>query len=408
MISLPRVAWTERSRAGQRPLLIVDLRLVGGAAVGAVLMATPFLAVPLGRLSSPFALLITLPTLALALEAFGLRDVLARRLAGVRTPVARLLAGYVIWLLTSAILTLDVAAVAGSSVAIRAADETEERRWQLGGAILGSNVGSLLLPFSNLTNLVLVSATGIGLASYVSLALWPQLAAASAVGALLAVAARRSIARRPSADGDRKQDVARCQPQPTDMNKARLAGGVAMIGALAAVAAGLAGRDMAVPFAISSGIVAAGAVASGRLTIGSIIGSIPLAGLAVIVVAAIASGPMAAAGALLPLPDDSLRGLLLALAIGSALAMTVNNLPAAAFGATWLARAHPAAIIAFLIGTNIAAIATPHGSVATMLGRSVGARHDVTTSARAYVGFAWPYAAVGAIAAILVLALATR
>ena len=96
---------------------------------------------------------------------------------------------------------------------------------------------------------------------------------------------------------------------------------------------------------------------------------------------------MAAAGALLPLPDNSLRGLLLALAIGSALAMTVNNLPAAAFGATWLARAHPAAIIAFLIGTNIAAIPTPHGSVATMLGRSVGAEHDVTTSARAYVGF---------------------
>ena len=37
-------------------------RLVGGAAVGAVLMATPLLSVPFGRLSSPFALLITLPT----------------------------------------------------------------------------------------------------------------------------------------------------------------------------------------------------------------------------------------------------------------------------------------------------------------------------------------------------------
>lgn len=408
MTSLPRFAWTEHSLADQRPLLIVDLRLVGGATVGAVLVATPLLSVPFGRLSSPFALLIALPTLALTLEAFGLQDVLARRLAAVRAPLARLLAGYVLWLLTSAVLTLDVAAVAGSSVAIRAADEGEERRWQLGGAILGSNVGSLLLPFSNLTNLVLVSATGIGLASYVSLALWPQLAAALTVGLLLAFAAKRSIARRPLADRERTKDVARGQPKPTDRNVAWLAGGVAMIGALAAVAAGLAGGDMAVPFAVSSGIVAAVAVASGRLTIGSIIGSIPLAGLAVIVIAAIASGPMAVAGGLLPLPDDSLGGLLLAMAVGSVLAMTVNNLPAAAFGATWLSRGHPAAIIAFLIGTNIAAIATPHGSVATILARSVGMRHGIATTTRAYVGFAWPYAAGGAVAAVLALALATR
>lgn len=163
MTSIARLAWTERARGDDRLLLVVDLRPFAGLAVAAVLIGAPILAAPLGRLGSPFALLLVLPPLALALEAFGWRDRLARRLARIRRPLARLLTTYIVWLATSTLLTLDVAAVAAASVGIAvAADRDEERRWQLGGAILGANVGSLLLPFSNLTNLVLVAATGIG------------------------------------------------------------------------------------------------------------------------------------------------------------------------------------------------------------------------------------------------------
>jgi Na+/H+ antiporter NhaD/arsenite permease-like protein len=64
--------------------------------------------------------------------------------------------------------------------------------------------------------------------------------------------------------------------------------------------------------------------------------------------------------------------------------------------------------VAFLIGTNVAALATPHGSVATILARAVGGRHGVVTPARAYLGSAWRYASIGAIAGILALALASR
>ncbi len=149
--------------------------------VGAILLLAPFLTTPLGRLSSPFALLVVLPPLALALEAFGWRERLASRLTQIRRPMPRLLATYAAWLATSAALTLDVAAVAAASVGIAVAGPRAwERRWQLGCAILGANVGSLLLPFSNLTNLVLVSASGIGFAAYVRAAVWPQVAAASA------------------------------------------------------------------------------------------------------------------------------------------------------------------------------------------------------------------------------------
>jgi arsenical pump membrane protein len=183
---------------------------------------------------------------------------------------------------------------------------------------------------------------------------------------------------------------------------------VAVVGALAAFAVGLAGGDMAVPFAISAGLLAGVAVATGRLDVRALVRSVPLGGLMVIGIAVAASGPIDLAAGLLPRPDASLFGLLLALAVGSGLAAVANNLPAAAFGAVWLARAHPASIIAFLIGTNVAALATPRGSLATILTRAVGRRHGVAAPARAYVRSAWRYATVGAISGILALALASR
>ena len=77
------------------------------------------------------------------------------------------------------------------------------------------------------------------------------------------------------------------------------------------------------------------------------------------------------------------------MAVGSVLAMTVNNLPVVASSVRRGSRARILRpIIAFLIGTNIAAIATPHGSVATILARSVGARHDVDHRSRRQLGFA--------------------
>ena len=408
MMSIARVAWTERARGDDRLLLVVELRPIAGLAVAAILIGAPFLAAPLGRLSSPFALLLALPPLALALEAFGWRDRLAAQLARIRRPLARLLTTYAVWLATSSLLTLDVAAVAAASVGIAVAEgRDEERRWQLGGAILGANVGSLLFPFSNLTNLVLVAATGIGFTAYVALAAGPALAAALAVGLLLATRARRGIS-----DPAAAPEPAVVLPAPeafsvTD-STARAAGGVALLGAVAAVAAGLAGADVAVPFAISGGILAGAAVGSGRLGLRSVGRSIPIAGLGVIAIAVIASGPIGIAAGLLPRPDASVGGLLLALVVGGVLAALVNNLPAAAFGAVWLLGAHPASVVAYLLGTNLFALATPHGSVATILARAVGERHGVATPARRYLRSAWLYAAVGAVAGSLVLALVTR
>jgi arsenical pump membrane protein len=407
--TLARIAWTERSAADDRFLLILDLTSVAGTALGALLLAVPVLTAPVGRLSSPLALLVVLPPLAVALESFGWRDRVASALARTRRPLLRLLTAYATWLATSAALTLDVAAVAAASVGVAVAgNRIEERRWQLGGAILGANVGSLLLPFSNLTNMVLVSASGIGFAGYVGIAIWPQLAAAAAVGLLFALRARRALAGPADSSVALPRVLDHAGTTSASAATARAAGGVAVLGAVAAVIVGVENGNMAVPFAGSAAVLAGASVATGRVAIRTVVGSVPLAGVAVIAIASMTTGPIAAAAGWLPHPDSTLGGIVLAATVGGALAAVANNLPAAAFGAVWLAGADPASIVAFLIGTNIAALATPHGSVATILARAVGGRHGVEPAAGRYLRSGWRYALVGSVAGIVALALVAR
>lgn len=241
----------------------------------------------------------------------------------------------------------------------------------------------------------------------VGVAIWPALAAAVAVGLLFAIRARRRLGGPVGADASA---FPAARPVPAgDVDQAgRAAGGIAVVGAVAAVVAGLAGAEVVVPFAISAGILTGVSVASGRLDIRALVRSIPLAGLVVIAIAAIASGPIGAAAGLLPRPDPSAGGLLLAMGVGGLLAAIVNNLPAAAFGAVWLVGMHPATVIAYLLGTNVVALATPHGSVATILARSVGDRHGVESSPARYLRTAWAYAAAGSAAGILALLLVAR
>ena len=413
---LGRRAWRARtsargaaSRAGA-----TSRRAALGVAVAAALIVLALVGhAVLGRLGDPFALLVALPPIAHALAAFGLRDVLARRIATIRTGERRLAGAYVLWLATSALLTLDVAAVAAGSVAMAIGRDHGERRWQLGAAVLGSNVGSLLFPFSNLTNLLLVAGSGIGLAAYLGAALPAQIAAAVAGGGLL-------IARfLGDQDADRDDSPAVDDPpiryspargdRPGAVDEASLlvasvAGAVAVV----AVASGLLGGSMVWPFLAGSAILAGWAIAIGRLEPAVLVRAAPRGAFAVIVVAGLLAGPIASLAGSLPRPADAgLVTLVLVAVVGGVLAALVNNLPAAAFGAAWLGVASPALIVAYLVGTNVGSIATPHGSVATILARSSARLRGRQAAIRPYLANAWRYALVSGLAAILALA-ATR
>ena len=244
-------------------------RRLGRALLSALVIAAAGLATrPLGPLAGTMLLVVTLPPLAASLDALGWASIVAERIRRTRLSAAReLVSAYAMWLAVSAMLTLDAAAVIAVPVGLRLAAGRNERsgRDHLGAAILGSNVGSLLFPFSNLTNLILVSATGISFAAYVGAALVPQLIAAVGVGVLLVYRTRRRAASHTPLSqvaapaGDR--DIT--EPEPTT-RLAMVGGAAAAVGAISAVVVGLAGGDVAPVFAIVSAVVAGCAIASER------------------------------------------------------------------------------------------------------------------------------------------------
>jgi len=357
-------------------------------------------------------LVLTLPPLAASLDALGWAEIVATRIGRAGLSVrGELLGAYLAWLGVSAVLTLDVAAVVAVPVGVRLADpqNDESRQDQLGAAILGSNVGSLLFPFSNLTNLILVSATGISFGAYVATSWLPQLGAALVVGLLLVLRTRRR--EHPSVAADPSPAVAGGVADAVLAARSRLtlgAGVIALIGATTAVVLGLAGADVAPAFALSAALVAGCAIAAGRGGIGTpeLVRAIPVSGVAVVLVAAIAVGPLGGLAGLLPDVQSHLAPIVALPAIvlvGGLLAVSINNLPAAAFGAIWLVGGTPAGVVAFLIGTNLFALATPHGSLATILARQLGLRHGVDLNARTYLARAWRYAPVSSLVAVAAL-----
>ena len=64
------------------------------------------------------------------------------------------------------------------------------------------------------------------------------------------------------------------------------------------------------------------------------------------------------------------------------------------------------AVVAFLVGANFVAIATPHGSLATILCRRLAAQGGIELGLRTYLGTAWRYATVAGIQALVALIVA--
>ena len=390
----------------------IGLRGVGFllAALGAAALA--LLAVqPVGILRGTMLLVVALPVIAHSLESLGWADILARRLAGSGPGQRRLLGAYVTWLGVSAVLTLDVAAVVATPVGLAIA-----RRWrtspllQVGVAILGSNVGSMLFPFSNLTNLLVVAGTGIAFTTYVRTGVLPQVLAALAVGFVLVVRARRAsmlaVAGALSDDMDRAQRTAEAHPPRM---AALVAGATALLGAIVAVIVGVAGGDVAIVFLAVAATCAALAVANRAGTPSGMVRSIPITGIAVVLFAAVARGPMVDLAAGLPRPGGatpSVAELIVVAGVGGIVAAAINNLPAAAFGSLWLVGASPQAIIAFLLGVNILNMVTPHGSLATILARAIASAAGHHLPSGVYLRHAWRYAAAGTVAGLVALAVA--
>jgi len=233
-----------------------------------------------------------------------------------------------------------------------------------------SNTASLLLPVSNLTNLLAFAASGLSFTRFAGLMVLPWLVA---IGAEYLVF-RKFFTR----------DLAAAAPSPTSGDKPELP-----VFALATVACTLAGFVLTSAIGIDPAWAAlAGAlVLAGRallrrqatpLTVVRAAAPSFLAfvlALGIVVRAVVDNGLSDALGHLLP-GGTGIAALLGIAALAAVLANLINNLPAVLVLLPLTAQSGPGAVLAVLLGVNIGPNLTYAGSLATLLWRRIVHQHE--------------------------------
>lgn len=225
-----------------------------------------------------------------------------------------------------------------------------------------ANSASLLLPVSNLTNLLAFTATGLTFLHFAGLMLLPQVAAV-AVEYLVLRRVFRADLREPVGT-----PVTEVPPPP------RL--GLAVVGLTAAGAALASFAGLSPVWAAAAGTagLAGRQLARGEARGHELLGAadLPFAafvcGLAVVVTAVLDAGLERGLGLLLP-DGEGLLALLTVAAVAAVLANVVNNLPATLALLPVAVAVGPGAVLAVLVGVNIGPNLTYVGSLANLLWR---------------------------------------
>jgi arsenical pump membrane protein len=343
-------------------------------------------------------------------EAVG--AAVARRCGG--SP-RRLLTGvFAVACAVTAVLSLDATAVLLTPVVLATASRAGARaRPHVYATAHLSNSASLLLPVSNLTNLLAFAASGLSFTRFAALMALPWLAAIAVEYAVFRRFFRADLAEPVSAAPARVGPVS-VAPGPARAGGTAGAGGSAVAktpggatgdgpgtGAVppapsvprftvVVVALTLAGFAVASPagvdpaWAALGGVLVLGARALARrhVTPREMVGAAaPLfclfvLALGIVVQGVVAGAPAAGLGRLLP-DGDSLPALLGVAAVAAVLANVVNNLPAVLALLPLAAPGGPAQVLAVLIGVNLGPNLTYVGSLATLLWRRILHRHGV-------------------------------
>ena len=355
----------------------------------------------LGDLAPTAAFLAALLVLAEGCRREGLFDALGDRLAaGARGSPQRLL-GLVFAVAggVTAILSLDATvllltpAVLATAVRLR----VSPRPHAYASAHL-ANSASLLLPVSNLTNLLAFHASGLSFARFAALMAAPWAGVLAVEWAVLRRAFRVELRRSAKVSEAARVPLPRF---PVAVVALTLAGfclssvvGTDPLWVAVAGAAILALRTRARP----SELVRA---ASPEFVVFVL-------GLGVIVAAAALNGLDDAVRWILP-SGDSLLDLLGVAAVAAALANLVNNLPATLILVpAAVAAGGDAAVLAVLVGVNVGPNLTYTGSLATLLWRRVLRHRDEEASLREFVRLGLLTVPAAIVVAVLLLWLALR
>jgi arsenical pump membrane protein len=327
----------------------------------------------------PFVLVAGLLLVGVVAHDDGLFDAVAARLEGRpglrrgRRPDGRLLLALLgVVALTTAVLNLDTSVAFLTPILVLAARRRGAAEEPfLYGAVFMSNAASLLLPGSNLTNLLVLAGSRVSGAAFAARMAPAWLAAVATTAAVMLH--RLVRVQRPSAAGaGRPEDDARSR------HRSPLRWSLGAAATVAAAVLVVAGRNPALPvLCVGAGTVAL-RLRRRRLTAGAVADAVGPAALAGIYGIAVGLGALAEHWTA-PARLVARSGPAAAAAAGTLAAVAVNNLPAAVL----LAPHRPAHPEGLLLGLNLGPNLAVTGSLSALLwyqaARGAGARPSVRT-----------------------------
>ncbi|MER7141959.1 arsenic transporter [Streptomyces xanthochromogenes] len=284
----------------------------------------------------------------------------------------RLLGGvFAVAAVITAVLSLDATVVLLTPVVFATAARAGVRaRPHVYATAHLANSASLLLPVSNLTNLLALAASGLTFTRFAALMALPWLAAIAVEYGIFRAFFRSDLAARPSGGREREGT-----PMPV-FTLVVLA--LTLAGFVVTSFAGLSPAWAALAGAL---VLAGRGLARRRTTPRKLVGSagIPFClfvlGLGIVVKAVVDNGLGTAISHLLP-DGDSLPALLAVVAVAAVLSNLINNLPAVLALLPVAASGGPGPVLAVLIGVNLGPNLTYVGSLATLLWRRILHEHD--------------------------------
>ena len=260
-----------------------------------------------------------------------------------------------------------------------------------------ANSASLLLPVSNLTNLLAFHASGLSFLHFAALMVLPTLAV---------IAVEWVVFTRFFATDLRRPHRERAAPEGEPLPRLSLI----VVGATLAGFAVSGSVGIEPVWVALAGAVAITVPALARRSVGPatlVRAAEPgflvfVLGLGVIVAAASENGLESAVEALVP-SGEALPQLLLIALVGALLANLVNNLPATLILVPVAAAAGPGAVLAVLIGVNVGPNLTYVGSLATLLWRRILHREDTDVEGAEFLRLAALTVPAGIVAATILL-----
>ena len=359
--------WPEAVAAGPAAVILIAVGAISAGNAGAEAR----------RLGPVIAFLIAILVLAHLCDDDGLFRAcgawMARSAAG--RPRRLLALVFVTAAVTTAVLSLDTTVVLLTPVVFATAARLDVRaRPHVYACTHLANSASLLLPVSNLTNLLAFAASGLAFGHFAALMALPWLAVIGVeyvvfgrfFGSDLSSGSAGPRARRDSGDGAGRLPVFTVTVVGLTLAGfvAASAAGVSPAWAALAGAAALAGRALARRRATPLSLLRAADLPFGVFVLG----------LGIVVAAMVGNGLGTALRPLLP-GGTSLPALLAVAALAAVCANVCNNLPAVLVLLPLTAPSGAGAVLAMLLGVNIGPNLTYTGSLATLLWRRTLRHH---------------------------------